>query len=108
MNMSFDPERLTAPDISRSFTTDGEWKLDELQRFEELDLVNQFGYGYQCIGFVIGVSRNPEYYLLNALLPCFALGFMAQLVFLIPPASGERVRKLCFYALKKQINFLSH
>ena len=45
----------------------------------------------KCLPILMGMARMPEYYILNALLPCFALGFMEQLVFLIPVASGERV-----------------
>lgn len=46
---------------------------------------------YPSITFAMDIQRRPSYYVLNMLLPCFALTLLGLMAYCMPVASGERI-----------------
>lgn len=49
------------------------------------------GHHMPAVQFTLHLSRKYSYYLMNMLLPVVILAIMAPFVFLLPPASGEKI-----------------
>lgn len=43
------------------------------------------------ITFTVVLQRKPQYYVLNLILPIVCLGFLSQLVFIVPTEAGEKM-----------------
>lgn len=46
---------------------------------------------YHDITFSIRMRRRPIYYLINLIIPCIIIAFLAVLTFSLPPDAGEKV-----------------
>ena len=69
---------------------DGQWEFKQGNARSEIEDLGEEGQ-YSTATFEIYLRRRPRFIVLNVIVPCFLMTFLSALVFVIPPAAGEKV-----------------
>ena len=81
------------PVVVSNYQPNGEWEL--LEHNGKVEYV-QYDTGagtdeFPFVYFTFKLKRKPVYHIINILLPCIIISFIAGLQFLLPPSSGEKI-----------------
>jgi len=101
------------PDISVSTETVGQQKRDQNVKSVSIPRLQPWGREYQrysyClhfagssasdevvrsysqVTFTLHMRRNPRYYVVNLIIPCCLLSFIAVVTFILPPSCFEKL-----------------
>ncbi|XP_067417141.1 acetylcholine receptor subunit delta isoform X2 [Emydura macquarii macquarii] len=75
-----------------AFTENGEWEIVHKPARKNVDKsVSPESSKYQDITFYLIIKRKPLFYIINIVLPCILIAFMAIFVFYLPAESGEKM-----------------
>uniref|UniRef100_A0A8C3SMW0 Cholinergic receptor nicotinic delta subunit n=1 Tax=Chelydra serpentina TaxID=8475 RepID=A0A8C3SMW0_CHESE len=75
-----------------AFTENGEWEIVHKPARKNIDRsVSPESSKYQDITFYLIIKRKPLFYIINIVLPCILIAFMAIFVFYLPAESGEKM-----------------
>ncbi|CAM5137787.1 unnamed protein product [Eretmochelys imbricata] len=75
-----------------AFTENGEWEIIHKPARKNIDRsVSPESSKYQDITFYLIIKRKPLFYIINIVLPCILIAFMAIFVFYLPAESGEKM-----------------
>ncbi|XP_033964644.1 acetylcholine receptor subunit delta [Pseudochaenichthys georgianus] len=75
-----------------SFTENGEWVIQHLpakkNTYEHIPMESN---KHQDITFYLIIKRKPLFYIVNIIIPCVLISFLASLVYYLPADSGEKM-----------------
>ena len=76
----------SSPTISFDFFEEnGEWELHESSSSSYIEN------NVSIVEYTLGMKRRPTFYVINLIAPIILLGILNAFVFILPPASGERI-----------------
>jgi hypothetical protein len=74
------------------FEQNGIWNVDRTEsNYEDVYVAASGPEPYPEVNFVLYLSRKPNYYILNLIVPCLLIILVALAVFWLPAESGEKV-----------------
>ncbi|XP_069473641.1 acetylcholine receptor subunit delta-like [Ambystoma mexicanum] len=77
---------------TEAFTENGEWEIVHRPAKRNIDTsVQPDSTKYQDITFYLIIQRKPLFYIINIIIPCVLISFLANLVFYLPADSGEKM-----------------
>uniref|UniRef100_A0A8C3HS86 Cholinergic receptor nicotinic delta subunit n=1 Tax=Chrysemys picta bellii TaxID=8478 RepID=A0A8C3HS86_CHRPI len=100
MNLKQEPDRMLNKNYLvewitldlEAFTENGEWEIVHKPARKNIDRsVSPESSKYQDITFYLIIKRKPLFYIINIVLPCILIAFMAIFVFYLPAESGEKM-----------------
>ncbi|KAM8822851.1 acetylcholine receptor subunit delta [Spinachia spinachia] len=75
-----------------SFTENGEWEINhrpaKRNTYKHIPMESN---KHQDITFYLVISRKPLFYIVNIIIPCVLISFLASLVYYLPADSGEKM-----------------
>ncbi|XP_012675650.1 acetylcholine receptor subunit delta [Clupea harengus] len=75
-----------------SFTENGEWEIiHKPARRNIYKSIPEESNKHQDITFYLIIKRKPLFYIVNIIIPCVLISFMASLVYFLPADSGEKM-----------------
>ncbi|XP_076851863.1 acetylcholine receptor subunit delta [Brachyhypopomus gauderio] len=74
------------------FTENGEWEIVHMPaRRNTYKSIPMDSNKHQDITFYLIIKRKPLFYIVNIIIPCVLISFMASLVYFLPADSGEKM-----------------
>lgn len=75
-----------------SFTENGEWEIIHKPAKRNIyKSISMDSNKHQDITFYLIIKRKPLFYIVNIIIPCVLISFMASLVYFLPADSGEKM-----------------
>ncbi|XP_019358650.1 PREDICTED: acetylcholine receptor subunit delta [Gavialis gangeticus] len=90
-----------------AFTENGEWEIIHKPARKNIDPnFTPDSNAYQDITFYLIIKRKPLFYIINIVMPCVLIAFLAILVFYLPADSGEKMTLVISVLLAQSVFLL--
>ncbi|XP_032080814.1 acetylcholine receptor subunit gamma [Thamnophis elegans] len=94
--------------VIEDFTENGEWAIKHrpAKKVVNAEHSTPSDIGYQQIVFFLIIQRKPLFYVVNIIIPCVLISFVALLVYFLPAKAGGQKCTVSINVLLAQIVFL--